>query len=97
MLLLQDGGFTKLFDSILAAHPNVDCQNKFGMTALMIAVQGGYISEVESLLKTNVKVNLRDQVGNTALYYAKENAQRSSSTESDFKIVQMIRDAGGVE
>lgn len=69
---------------------DVDTQNNYGVTALMIICQKHKIdiSVVKLLLESNINPNLTDDKGNTALHYECLNLHRSS------EIVQLLLDRG---
>ncbi len=60
----------ELVDLLIKADANLNAQNRFGNTALLIAVERGYDSILEALLKAGADVNIKNSDGITALMIA---------------------------
>jgi ankyrin repeat protein len=70
----KDKEMTKL---LVKAGANVNIQNYFGRTALMVAVNNCNEIATELLLSANADVNLQSSYGNTALILAVENGNEN--------------------
>lgn len=62
---------------------DVNAQNKWGQTALMMAANNGLLNIVNFLIDNGAKVNLRDKDGETALRYAQVECQQIAEEPPD--------------
>lgn len=66
-------------EQFISNGANVDEQNKYGYTALMVAAEGGHTAAVELLIKRNASLNLISGRGFTALILAAYYGQKDTS------------------
>lgn len=59
-----------LVEMLIKAGANLNAQNRFGNTALMIALERGFDSIIQALLKARADVNIQNSAGTTALMIA---------------------------
>ena len=76
-------GRGKIVELLLAAGADVNARSNAGATPLMVAAELGYGKVVRLLLKAGADVNAKNGEGQTALDVA------------EYKIVPVLRDAGG--
>ncbi len=81
-----------LLDSV-GTPGNADLQNKFGVTALMIAVDAGRYEVVRALLDIGANPDIQNESGQTALMYA-ANPRKSYSDRDKKWIITALLDAG---
>lgn len=62
--------YTEIVRLLLNRGADINAQDEWGRTALMIAADGGYADTVKLLLDWEANVHLRDSNGNTALMRA---------------------------
>jgi uncharacterized protein len=66
-------GDNETIEQLLAAGADVNAANKFGKTALMMAVEADNLDTVALLLTRGAEINARTVAGCTALTFAAEN------------------------
>ena len=79
-------------EEVLAQGINVNGQDAYGRTALMMQVKAGNLELVKLLLDHGANVNAKDKAGNTALHIAKE-AKKANPTATHQAILDLIRRA----
>ena len=81
----------KQVTKVLLMHgAEVNLQNVFGMTALMLSSHNGYLEIVELLLKNEAEVNIETSIGMTALKLSTDNGH------SEITELLMEHGAGGI-
>ena len=65
-------GNLKLINLLIASHADLNLQNQFGITALMLAACYGHIEACSILISCGANLDVQDKSGKTALYYATE-------------------------
>lgn len=66
-----------LIKMLIGARANINAQNRFGNTALMIALERGFDSIVQALLEAQADVNIQNNEGKTALMIAAKKGNAS--------------------
>jgi ankyrin repeat protein len=66
----SDQDYTEIVRLLLNRGADINAQDEWGRTALMIAADGGYLETVKLLLDWEANVHLRDSNGNKALMRA---------------------------
>jgi uncharacterized protein len=81
---------------VLATEPNVDAQDKLGITPLMRAVETHYLKMVETLILAGADLTIKNRAGETALDIAKSRGYQDISLAlSIVKNVVVAADASG--
>ena len=67
--LLDEKNYEKI-NELIEKKPNLNSQNRNGITALINAADKGHTETVNSLIKAGADLNLKDNKGRTALMFA---------------------------
>lgn len=88
------GNFAKAEEAIKEGA-NVDVEDKYGKTPVIIVSEYGYKDILELLIKNKTNINKQDVKGYTALMYAVENASIFYAVSKEFtEIAKLLLDNG---